>query len=261
MAETASTSLSRMDSHTTRRKRGSRTRRGLGFTLIELLVVVAIIALLVSILLPSLQQARELAYRAVCMANLHHVGLAQCMYAGENNGWTTRLGLGGVDARYGYAAWFSDAEYGGDPGPVGLGLLVRDGYLSEDGHILFCPTQTNFSHNYDGVIGWKEWDNKGYLTTPGYESQRAWVALGYFTRISVKVDEDVRAISADMWYAQQWRDCHRGEGIAIWYTDGSVLWLDGGGNADEGSWWYWRMWEDADEVQLVWEEHLDLEHQ
>ena len=54
-----------------------------GFTLIELLVVVAIIALLLSILLPSLRQARELARRAVCMANLHHIGLANSFYLSE----------------------------------------------------------------------------------------------------------------------------------------------------------------------------------
>lgn len=59
------------------------------FTLIELLVVVSIIALLVSVLLPSLNKAREVARRIKCAAGLNQVGLAERMYAGDNGGWFT----------------------------------------------------------------------------------------------------------------------------------------------------------------------------
>ena len=60
------------------------------FTLIELLVVVAIIALLISILLPSLARARELSKRTVCSANLRGVGQACKIYANDNQDlWPT----------------------------------------------------------------------------------------------------------------------------------------------------------------------------
>ena len=57
-------------------------RRTKGLTLIELMVVISIIALLVAILLPSLGQARELANRAACAANLNGLGKAIVLYMG-----------------------------------------------------------------------------------------------------------------------------------------------------------------------------------
>lgn len=57
-----------------------------GFTLIELLVVVAIIALLISVLLPSLARARELSRRTACGANLKSIGTACLQYAESHKG-------------------------------------------------------------------------------------------------------------------------------------------------------------------------------
>ncbi len=62
-------------------------KRRTGFTLIELLVVVAIIALLISILLPSLSRARELAKRAVCLSNLRGIGQSMNIYSNDNSEW------------------------------------------------------------------------------------------------------------------------------------------------------------------------------
>ena len=54
-----------------------------GFTLIELLVVIAVIALLMGIIMPALNMARDQGRRAACMSNMRQVGVALLMYQNE----------------------------------------------------------------------------------------------------------------------------------------------------------------------------------
>lgn len=72
------------------------------FTLIELLVVVSIIALLVSILLPALSNARKAARAVGCLSNLRQVGLACEYYAQDNNGFHPQVDY---YTAYPYFAW------------------------------------------------------------------------------------------------------------------------------------------------------------
>ena len=63
----------------------SRRRRHRGFTLIELLVVISIIGILVGLLLPAINQAREAGRRAQCMNNMRNVVLAIIGYENQKN--------------------------------------------------------------------------------------------------------------------------------------------------------------------------------
>ncbi|MBN1514065.1 MAG: type II secretion system protein [Phycisphaerae bacterium] len=163
-----------------------RVPRPRGFTLIELLVVISIIALLMAILVPSIQRAREVSRRAVCLSHQHQIGAGLASYSSEYRDALPQRGkvayrikeLGGDHGLTGTEA--------SEPARINTGQLYG-AYLGKDVRVFYCPSN---KVTYYGEPQWggatfldddKDYTNMSYkYATP--------VAVGAFPRMNARND-------------------------------------------------------------------------
>jgi prepilin-type N-terminal cleavage/methylation domain-containing protein len=106
-----------------------------GFTLIELLVVVAIIAVLLAVMLPSLGRAKQIARVLVCKSHLKNIPAACHMYLDDHDGYF----LQGVNRNFTYGGW-EGKYFVGSRRPFNAYLdLPAEGAAVSDAKVFKCP--------------------------------------------------------------------------------------------------------------------------
>ncbi len=192
-----------------------RTSRSIrGFTLIEMLLVVAVIALLISILLPSLSRSKDLAKRGVCENNLRQMYQASVEYAvGQRRRFPPR-----PQAWSHYHIGNFDPPSGKDSYVMGFKLLYDAKLI--DASIIFCPADVNWNvrQHFPDIPFGASW--KPYLSS--YAQREEFIAVDRFgmaTQPTFAYTSDwfTTAIPANP-YATH------GDGWNVGYFDGSVSW-------------------------------------
>ena len=162
-----------------------------GFTLVELLVVISIIALLISILMPSLASARQQAKGVQCLANLKRIAFAGIAYVHDNNAYPPfRLkqasGATYVNA-YGRSKprwqWFFDHGVGPviDPAPYGGATFSDSQTTTMTNKYFTCPNLRGefaldirngaYGYNWQYLGNSKNNSSGDYLNFPVQESK------------------------------------------------------------------------------------------
>jgi prepilin-type N-terminal cleavage/methylation domain-containing protein/prepilin-type processing-associated H-X9-DG protein len=115
------------------------------FTLVELLIVIAIIAILSSMLLPALRQAKESAQKIICISNLNNMGKALGLYTINYNGYSPPIYVNTSNFP-GENEWYKNSEF---TTYLGLGSNKPwwapgfGGYKPPSERIIICPSDVS----------------------------------------------------------------------------------------------------------------------
>jgi len=156
-----------------------------GFTLIELLVVIAIISMLMAILLPSLNRAREQSRRIYCLNNLRQMEMSALMYADGNNDYfpmATVMEINGSVRKS--CAWDFTTVYDSGGRSVEPGLLWQGQTMEK---IQQCPS-------FKGAANWADDPYTGYNYNTSYIGGQAAVKDGCVVAGSVVMSSRVTEV-------------------------------------------------------------------
>lgn len=197
----------------------TRQRTGKCFTLIELLVVIAIIAILASMLLPSLNKAREAAKKIKCAGQLKTLGTYLSMYTQENDGWVHEYATPTT------VKYWCDTSNSLSYCRRYLGMKYQA--YKNPGNMLDCPTERGGT--IAGIAGWT-YVNYGYNVEPWYFKPK--VTMLKKPSVRAAYADCVNAMGITGWnargYGSDWanREDYRG----VWWGHGggaNIAFFDG----------------------------------